>query len=84
MKKTLTFASYLPVLVGLPGIGSAGFSGCKKKEEDAPPPLVTSVTPEPPPAPAPVAVLPEEDAAVAVVEDAGKKPVGKAVPADVA
>src|SRR5947209_20103234 len=84
MKKTLTFASYLPVLVGLLGIGSTGFSSCKKKEEDAPPPLVTSVAPTPPPAPTPVAVAPEEDAAVAVVEDAGAKKVGKAAPADVA
>jgi hypothetical protein len=85
MKKTLTFASYLPVLVGLLGIGSAGFSGCKKKEEDAPPPLVQSVAPAPPPAPTPVAVATEEDAAVAPVEDAGvKKVVAKGPPADVA
>ncbi len=83
MKKTLTFASYLPVLVGLLGIGSTGFSSCKKKEEDAPPPLVTSVTPAPPPAPEPIPLVVEEDAGV--VEDAGvKKVVGKAVPADVA
>jgi hypothetical protein len=87
MKKTLTVASYLPVLVALLGIGSAGISGCKKKEEDAPPPLVTSVTPAPTPAPAPtpVAVLPEEDAAPAGAEDAAvKKVVAKAAPADVA
>jgi len=83
MKKTLTFASYLPVLAGLLGIGSAGFSGCKKKEEDAPPPTVLSA-PAPPPAPAPVVVAPEEDVAVAAVEDAAVKKVGKAAPADVA
>jgi hypothetical protein len=84
MKKTITFASYLPVLVGLLGIGSTGFSSCKKKEEDAPPPLVTSVAPTPPPAPAPVPLAVEEDAGVAV-EDAGiKKVVGKTAPADVA
>ncbi len=83
MKKTLTFASYLPVLVGVLGIGSVGFSSCKKKEEDAPPPLVTSVAPAPPPAPVPIA--PEEDAgALAAADDAGAKKVGKAVPADVA
>jgi hypothetical protein len=83
MKKTLTFASYLPVLVGLLGIGSTGFSSCKKKEEDAPPPLVTSVAPTPPPAPEPIPLAVEEDAGV--VEDAGvKKAVAKAAPADVA
>ncbi len=82
MKKTLTFASYLPVLVALLGIGSFGFSSCKKKEEDPPPPPVPSA-PAPPPAPEPVVVAPEEDAAIAV-EDAGKKVVARAVPADVA
>jgi hypothetical protein len=85
MKKTITFASYVPVLVGLLGIGTAGFSSCKKKEEDAPPPLVQSVAPAPPPAPVPVPVLPEEDAALAAVDDAAvKKAVGKTAPADVA
>jgi|SRR5579859_4407057 len=84
MKKTLTFASYLPVLVATLGIGSTAFSSCKKKEEDAPPPLVQSVAPTPPPAPTPVAVAPEEDAAVAVVDDAGPKKVAKGAPADVA
>jgi hypothetical protein len=83
MKKTLTFASYLPVLVGLLGIGSTGFSSCKKKEEDAPPPLVTSVAPTPPPAPEPIPLAVEEDAGA--VEDAGvKKVVAKGAPADVA
>ena len=82
MKKTLTFASYLPVLVGLLGIGSAGISSCKKKEEDAPPPTVLSA-PAPPPAPEPVVVAPE-DVAVAAVEDAAVKKVGKGAPADVA
>jgi hypothetical protein len=83
MKKTLTFASYLPVLAALLGIGSTGFSSCKKKEEDAPPPLVTSVTPTPPPPPEPVAIAPEEDAGAAAVEDAGIKKVASK-PADVA
>ena len=82
MKKTLTFASYFPVLVATLGIGSTALSGCKKKEEDAPPPLVTSVAPTPPPAPPPVEVATEEDAGVPV-QDAAKK-VAKAAPADVA
>jgi len=82
MKKTLTFASYLPVLVALLGIASSGFSSCKKKEEEPPP---APSAPAPPPPPEPVVVAPEEDAAIAVlVEDAGKKPVGKSAPADVA
>ena len=83
MKKTLTFASYVPVLVALLGFGSTGFSSCKKKEEDPPPPPAPSA-PAPAPTPEPVVVAPEEDAAIAVVEDAGKKPVGKSPPADVA
>jgi type IV pilus biogenesis protein CpaD/CtpE len=81
MKKTLTFASYLPVLVACLGIGTAGFSSCKKKEEDAPPPPLPSA-PAPAPTPEPVVVAPEEDATV-LVEDAGPKKVGKAASADV-
>jgi hypothetical protein len=83
MKKTILTVSHLAVLVGLLGIGSAGFSSCKKKEDDVPP--APSAAPTPAPTPTPVAVLTEEDAA-APIEDAAadvKKPgVGK--PADVA
>jgi hypothetical protein len=84
MKKTFTIGRYVPALVGLLSIGLLGFSSCKKSEEEPPPPPAPSA-PAPVPTPAPVAIAPEEDAAIAVVEDAAvKKAVAKAAPADVA
>jgi len=83
MKKTIIAVSQLTVLVGLLGIGSAGFTSCKKKEEEAPP--APSAAPTPAPTPTPVLVAPEEDAGAAIEDAAAdvKKPsVGK--PADVA
>ena len=83
MKKTFTLSSYLPALAFLLGIGTLGFSSCKKNEEEPPPPPAPSAAPAPPPAPEPVAVAIEEDAGV--VEDAAIKKVAvKAAPADVA
>jgi hypothetical protein len=85
MKKTIIAVGHLAVLVGVLGIGSAGFTSCKKKEEDVPP--APSAAPTPTPAPTPVAVTTEEDAGLAPIEDAGpdvKKPTGPSHPADVA
>jgi hypothetical protein len=83
MKKTLIAVSYLPVLVGLLAVGAAGFTGCKKKEDDVPP---APSAPPPATTPAPVAVAPEETAAEAPQDAAPdvKKAAGKAAPADVA
>jgi hypothetical protein len=84
MKKTILTVSQLAVLVGLLGIGSAGFSSCKKKEDDVPP--APSAAPTPAPTPTPVAITTEEDAG-APVEDVApdvKKTGGTGKPADVA
>jgi hypothetical protein len=83
MKKTILTVSQLAVLVGLLGIGSAGFSSCKKKEDDIPP--APSAAPTPAPTPTPVAITTEEDAA-APIEDAAPdvKKTGVGKPADVA
>jgi hypothetical protein len=84
MKKTILTVSQLAVLVGLLGIASAGFSSCKKKEEDVPP--APSAAPTPAPTPTPVAITTEEDASAAVEDVAPdvKKAGGVGKPADVA
>jgi hypothetical protein len=84
MKKTILTVSQLAVLVGLLGIGSAGFSSCKKKEDDTPP--APSAAPTPAPTPTPVVIATEEDAAAPPIEDAGPdvKKAGVGKPADVA
>jgi hypothetical protein len=84
MKKMLLAVSYGPVLAGLLAIGSSGFTGCKKKEDDVPP--APSAPPAPAPTPTPVVIAPEEDAGIPEILDAApdvKKVVGKAPSADV-
>jgi hypothetical protein len=63
-------------------------NGCKKEDEDLPPPVASAVPPAPTPSPAPIAtIMPEEDAGADAAPDAeadaGKKVVSTGDPTGV-